>query len=205
MASPSFYETITIQDFKNYFGMRRAFTFNTIPLWVSGNTYSTNEQVYNSYLFDIYTSLVDNNTQPLSNVSAWEKQDPLLSSFLVFDEFIEEAFKEAQSKINKWFNALKDTDLKKKEGYLLLTAHCLTLLLRAREQLESESADTSGGFIASESANGVSISYASPSQDITAYTYWIKSTSYGISYNALSQSVYLPAPITINPYNDFSS
>lgn len=200
MASSSYFDIITTEDFKTYFSMRRAFAFNTAPLWDSQTIYNTGSKVYSS-TFDIYTSLIESNAQPLTNTNAWELQtDP----FIVFDEFVQEAFNEAKSKISHWVSKLADTDARKKQAYLLLSAHCLQLLLQQREGVESTNSYTSSGFIASESANGVSLSYARPN-NFTETTAWLTSTSFGIEYNAINKQVYVASPITINPYNPFSS
>lgn len=200
MASTSFFDTITIEDFKTYFSIRKAFAFNTTPLWDDQITYNINAKVHSS-LFDIYTSLIENNTEPLTDATAWELQ---FSSFTVFDEFIQEAFNEAKSKISNWINKLANTDARKKQAYLLLSAHCLQLLLQQREAIESTNAYTSGGFIASESANGVSLSYARP-DNFTEITAWLTSTPFGIEYSAINKQAVDYSPIAIRPYNAFSN
>jgi hypothetical protein len=200
MSGSSYFDTVTIEDFKTYFSIRRAFTFNTTPLWDSQVPYEISFKVH-SNTFEIYTSLIANNTQPLTDNTAWELQ---VDSLTVFDEFIQEGFNESKSKMSYWINDLPDTDSRKKQAYLLLSAHCLQLLLQQRDGIESTNAYTSGGFLASESANGVSLSYARPNS-FTEATAWLTSTSFGIEYNAINKQVYIPAPFTVNPYNLFSN
>ena len=198
----NFFESITIQDFKNYFAIRKAFTFNTAPLWnnTSATPYTIDDKVYDSN-FDIYTSLVDSNTQPLTNTTSWAVEK---YTFLVFDEFITEAFTEALSKISAGINKLPNTDARKKEAYLLLSAHCLLLLLQEREQMESSIAFSSSGFVGSESANGVSVSYAKPN-DFTLSDAWFASTQYGIKYSVISKQVTINAPFVVKLQNAYSS
>lgn len=200
MATPSFYDTITIDDFKTYFSMRKAFAFNTTPLWDAQTTYSTNDKVHNAF-FDIYISLINNNTQPLTNSTAWQIQEYDVS---VFDEFITDSFQQAKSFISVYITDLKDADLRKKTAFLLLTAHLLQLLLNERGGVQSNNAYTSGGFIASESANGVSLSYSRP-ETFDELTASLSTTKFGIDYLAINKMVFVPKFFTVQADNPYST
>ena len=197
-----FVDTITIDDFKDFFIKRKAFTFNEFPKYDPSATYQKNDKVYKDKYFDVYNSQADSNTNnTLSNTAFW-LQDNSFSS-LVFDEFITQSFEEAYEAFHSEIKKLPHTDITKRNAYLFLTAHFLMLLLQERQGLDNGSAITSAGMVASESGDGYSVSFTRPT-NLSLFDDFYLQTPYGKKYWEIAKS-YNRLIITIQPKNKYST
>jgi hypothetical protein len=144
------FSSITVADFKNQF--LRSFPY--LKAWSSLKTYAIGDQV--SYNSSIYQALTANtNKTPDTETSDWQEIDIDECNF-VTDSDITNAFSEAQIVLNQ---GLFTSDDNAKLGYLYLTAHYLTLDLRAA----SKGINSNGSFnVSSRSVGSVSESYGLP-------------------------------------------
>lgn len=200
----SFFDTITIQDFKDYYEITGAFNFNEFSKWDALVTYNINNQVYYTN-YKIYTSLQNSNLGNIPKItpSFWSKDNQDLYPFIVFDEFITKGFDSAKSTISFVFNKLKDTDPCKKNGFLLLAGHFLQLILNERAGMDN-AAITPAGMISSESANGVSVNFTQMIENKNLFTQFLLQTTHGRRYLELLNAKYISRPIVVQPINDFS-
>lgn len=200
----SFFDDITIQDFKDYYEITGAFNFNEFPKWDALVTYDINNQTYYTN-YKIYTSLQNANTGniPKTTPLFWSEDNQDLYPFIVFDEFITKAFDSAKSTISFVFNSLKDSDPCKTDAFMLLAGHYLQIILNQRVGIDN-SAITPAGMISSESANGVSVSFAQMTENKNLFTQFLLQTAQGRQYFELLNAKYVSRPIVVQPINDFS-
>lgn len=86
-------DELTIDDFKKLFA--RNFPF--LPVWDASQIYFKGDKVYVEPNF--YQSLIDNNTQPVTDVNAWEPYQDSVNNY-VTDADIEKAWAEAMASFN---------------------------------------------------------------------------------------------------------
>lgn len=83
---------ITAVNFKSFF--KRDFPY--LPVWVEGNVYWLDNEVFNENNRQFYVSLKDDNTQPLTDADSWQRIDEDVYNY-VLDEDIERAITEMQT------------------------------------------------------------------------------------------------------------
>ena len=200
----SFFDSITIQDFKNYYEITGSFNFNEFPKWDASVTYSLDNKTYYTN-YKIYTSLQGSNLNniPKMTPSFWSEDNQDLYPFIVFDEFITKALTDAKSTISFVFNKMKNSDSSKTKSFMLLAGHYLQLILNERIGVDN-SAITPAGLISSESANGVSVSFAQTDANNNLFTQFLLQTTQGRQYLELLDAKYVSHPIIVQPINDFS-
>ena len=141
------FQTVTVEQFKEYFF--RGFPF--LPLYQEGKTYFTGDIVYVEPNF--YKSLIDNNTQPVTDTEAWEVTKGDIYNY-VTDADIQRAMSQAIINANSRFGA---DDTEKINIYLHLVAFYLVMDLRNAQGLGMFS-----GYVSSKSVGDVSESYSFP-------------------------------------------
>lgn len=177
MSTP-FPENITIEDFKRYFAMRRAFSFSTYRKYDVATEFNLNEKVYEDYTFATYLSQISNNIgNALTDAGAWVLNET--EPNLVFDEMITQAFELA---VARPFACVFKEE-KNKPAYLLLTAHYLQLILNARNGNLGIGVD-GGGVVTSVSSISTSVGKSLlPNFDLSMAE--ITSTPFGAEYEAM--------------------
>jgi len=86
---------------------------------------------------------------------------------------------------------------------MLLAGHYLQIILNQRVGIDN-SAITPAGMISSESANGVSVSFAQMTENKNLFTQFLLQTAQGRQYFELLNAKYVSRPIVVQPINDFS-
>ena len=86
-------ETLTVEDFKQLF----ARNFPYLPIYDAAKIYFTGDVVYSEPNF--YTSLIDNNTQDLTNDEAWQPTNESVNDYVTNDD-IARAWREAAAVYN---------------------------------------------------------------------------------------------------------
>lgn len=162
----SFLDTITPQDFKDYF--KRGFIYASI--WNNTDTYNTGNIVYYN-LTDLYYQCKNNNITSLpTTANDWT---PLLSKAYILDDDIEKAYFQAkEGGLN--VTAFKD-DLGKMV-FLYLTAHYLCIDF----SLNGLSMGGSQGLLTSRRVDDVALDYGFPQRLINDPFYFgLLKTGYG--------------------------
>lgn len=183
------YKTVTVQQFKEYFF--RDFPF--LPFFEEGKTYWKDDIVYSLSLSpsshetgwygeltgDFYQSLIDDNTQPVTDTEAWKKVKGDIYNY-VTDADIERAMSQAYLNRNSKFGIDDKTRI---DIYLHLIAFYLVMdIQNAAGGVNSSYA----GLVASKSVDGVSVSYNFPQWMINNPIYSIYSQNgYGMKYLSL--------------------
>lgn len=108
-------DELTVEDFKALF----ARNFPYLPVLIDGKAYFIGDEVYVEPNF--YSSLIDNNTQPVTDDSAWQVVNDSVNNY-VSDSDIQRAWAEALSNFNL---ALGGTDDETKLAFLYLVAFYL--------------------------------------------------------------------------------
>lgn len=109
-------DDLTVEDFKELFSRN----FPYLPLWVDGKIYFTGDEVYSEPNF--YQSLIDNNTQPVTDTEAWKPVNDSVDNY-VSDSDIKRAWGEALASFNL---ALGGDDNTTKLIFLYLVAFYLS-------------------------------------------------------------------------------
>lgn len=167
------YKTVTVEQFKKYFF--RDFPF--LPLYEEGKTYWKDDVVYVEP--DFYKSLIDNNTQPVTDADSWTKTKGDIYSY-VTDADIERAMSQAYLNRNPRFGG---DDEERINIYLHLIAFYLVMDI----QNASGGVNSSySGLVASKSVDGVSVSYNFPQWMVNNPIYSLYSQNgYGMKYLSL--------------------
>lgn len=200
----SFFDTITNNDFIDYYSLTNSFNFNEFPKWDILTNYNQDDRVYYTN-YKIYQSLQNLNigNNPKTALTYWQLDNQDLYPFIVFDEFITKALEQAKGIIARVFSQMQDTNPIKKEAFLLLAGHYLQLLLNQRAGIDN-SALTDAGMISSESANGVSVSFTQLQEHKDFFTQSLIRTIYGRQYLELYRANYIPVPDIIQVRTEFS-
>ena len=165
------FQTVTVEQFKEYFF--RDFPF--LPLYQEGKTYFTGDIVYVEPNF--YKSLIDNNTQPVTDTEAWEVTKGDIYNY-VTDADIERAMSQALINANSRFGA---DDTEKINIYLHLVAFYLVMDLR-----NAQGSGMFSGYVSSKSVGDVSESYSFPTWLMNEPLYGLYSQNgYGMKYLSL--------------------
>lgn len=167
------FETVTIEQFKEYFS--RDFPF--LPLYIEGKTYWLDDIVY--YNNNFYKSLTDNNTSLPTDTDNWEITKGDVLDYIT-DGDIKKAMSQAIINANPRFG---ETDEDKINIYLHLVAFYLVIDLK-----NSSSGINSSylGTVASKSVGDVSESYNFPQWLTNSPIYSIYSQNgYGMKYLSL--------------------
>lgn len=169
----SIYETVTVEQFKEYFFR----DFSYLPVWTEGKIYFTDDVVY--YENNFYKSLVDNNTALPTDTENWEPvQDSTLN--YVTDADIERAMSQAIINANIRYGA---NDTERINIYLHLIAFYLVM------DWHNASAGVNSsysGLVASKSVGDVSESYNFPQWMVNSPLYSLYSSNgYGMKYLSL--------------------
>lgn len=180
------YETVTVEQFKEYFF--RDFPF--LPLYQEGKTYFEGDIVYVEP--DFYKSLIDNNTQPVTDTEAWAVTKGDIYNY-VTDSDIERAMSQAIINANPRFGS---DDTERINIYLHLIAFYLVMDLR---NASGGVSGMFGGYVSSKSVGDVSVSYSFPSWLMNSPLYGIYSQNgYGMKYLSLILP-YLAVTILFSP------
>lgn len=169
----SIYETVTIEQFKEYFFR----DFPYLPLWQEGKAYFSGDVVY--YGQNFYKSLTDNNTAEPTDTENWQVTRGNVNDY-VTDADITRAMSQAIINANYRFGG---TDEERINIYLHLVAFYLVLDWR-----NAAAGVNSGysGLVASKSVGDVSESYNFPTwmTDNPLYSLY-SSNGYGLKYLSL--------------------
>lgn len=96
---------VTLDEFKLYFLREAGLEYQPYPSWSPDGTYSQDEKVVGIKNFKpaVFVSLIDDNTQPLTDDSAWEEDTEATEDLdgVILDADIERAMGEASFKFNK--------------------------------------------------------------------------------------------------------
>lgn len=169
----NFFNTITVQQFKDYFF--RDFPF--LPLFVDGQTYWMDDVVY--YENNFYQSLSDNNTAVPTDTEYWQVIKGDIYSY-VTDADIQRAMSQAILNANYRFG---DNDTDRTNIHLHLVAFYLVMDLK---NASSGVNSTYAGLVASKSVGDVSESYNFPQWLTNSPMYSIYSQNgYGMKYLSL--------------------
>lgn len=191
----SFFEDFTIEDFKLYHVYTSIFTFNEDYLpYSAGTTYNVNDDVYTTQ-FKTYKSLINTNTQPLTDISAWEQtsvQD------VVFDEFITKGLEYGVNSISHVFNNLNDTDSRKRDAFMLLSGHWLENLLKTRTGSGNGQFIKEGGVVSSASDGQNSFSLRQFTNEVYENNLELLNTVNGRKYLELLKIQQIRVPLHIN-------
>lgn len=167
------FETVTIEQFKAYF--YRDFPF--LPLYDITKTYWIDDIVFEDDIF--YKSLIDNNTEELTNTDAWQPVKGNVFDY-VTDCDIEKAKTQAIVNANARFG---DTDQERINIYMHLIAYYLVVDLR------NSSTGINGSYqgpTQSKSVGDVSESYAIPTWLTNSPMYsMFAQNGYGLKYLSL--------------------
>lgn len=162
---------ITVENFKQYFVR----DFPYLPYYNEEKIYFKGETVYSAPNF--YQSLIDNNTQPLSDDQSWSAVRGDVNAYLTDDD-IEKAIDQAQLRFPTNLFKPEERDIPE----LFLTAFYMVLDFKCSSTGINGNA-SSIGFTTSKSVGSVSESYSLPSWALNNPTYSIyTSNPYGIKY-----------------------
>lgn len=169
------FDTVTIEDFKNYY--YRDFAF--LPIYDATKTYWQNDIVYDNTTETFYKSLINDNTNTLSDAGSWEKVNIDKYSYITDDD-IEKAMSQAKLNSNSRFGS---DDKDRITIYLHLVAFYLCIDI----QNASSGVNSSyRGVMSSKSVDGVSVSYDIPQwmKDNPMYSLYSQN-GYGLKYLSL--------------------
>lgn len=169
----SIFDNVTVEQFKAYF--KRDFPF--LPVYELYKTYWLDDIVF--YKENFYKSLIDNNTQPLTDTDSWQKVKGDKYSYIT-DEDIEKAFTQAKPNSNENFG---ETCVEKINIYLHLVAFYLVFDIK-----NSSSGINSSftGTLSGKHVGDVSESYAIPAWMTENPMYSIYAQNgYGLKYLSL--------------------
>lgn len=180
------FKNITIEQFKGYFF--RDFPF--LPLWNSDTVYFSGDLVF--YENNFYTSLIDKNMTPPTDVEAWEITKGDIYNYVTNDD-IKRAMSQAIINANYRFGS---NDTERIDIYLHLVAFYLVMDLKnASSGVNSSYA----GMVASKSVGDVSESYNFPQWLVNNPLYSIYSQNgYGMKYLSLIMP-YMACTILFSP------
>lgn len=169
------FDTVTVNQFKEYY--YRDFPF--LPIYDETKTYWQNDIVYDNDTETFYKSLINDNTNALSDAESWEKVNIDKYSYIT-DNDIEKAMSQAKLNSNSRFG---DSDNDKITIYLHLVAFYLCV------DIKNSSAGVNSsysGIVASKSVDGVSTSYNIPQWLMNNPMYSLYSQNgYGLKYLSL--------------------
>lgn len=176
------YNTVTVQQFKEYFF--RDFSF--LPLWVENKVYFEGDLVF--YNNNFYTSKINNNTALPTDSESWEVTQGDQYDY-VTDADIERAMSQALLGINSRFGT---DDTSRIMVYLHLVAFYLVMDWK---NAQAGTASSYSGFVASKSVGDVSESYNFPQwvANNPVYSMYL-SNGYGMKYLSLILP-YIACPI----------
>ena len=171
----SIFDTVTIEQFKQYFFR----DFSYLPLWDSLKTYYIGEIVYVESEDKFYKSLVDFNNDDPTNSEKWKLTKASKLDY-VTDEDIQKAMSQAYINANERFG--RDCN-EKITIYLHLIAYYLVVDWK---NAAGGAASGYSGFTASKSVGDVSESYNFPTwlMDTPMYSIY-SSNGYGLKYLSL--------------------
>ena len=181
-----FFKQVTTEEFKELFA--RDFPF--LPLYQEGKAYFTDDIVYVEPNF--YKSLIDNNTQPVTDTEAWEVTKGDIYNY-VTDSDIQKAMSQAVINANYAFGS---DDEERITIYLHLVAFYLVMDLRNASMGVNGSYT---GYVSSKSVGDVSESYAFPTWLMNDPLYGLYSQNgYGLKYLSLILP-YLSVTLVFSP------
>ena len=162
----NFIDTITPQDFKNYF--KRGFIYASI--WDNSNTYNVGNVVYYNLTNSYYQCLNTNVVSIPTTTNDWLQ---LAGTNYVLDEDITKAFLQAKGSFNTASFSSQDIA---KMVFLYLTAHYLCIDFN----LQGLSIGGGTGIITSKSVDDVAIQYGFPQRLLNSPFYFqLLRTGYG--------------------------
>ena len=169
------FNTVTIAQFKAYF--YRDFPY--LPIYDANKTYWTGDIVYYATGDDFYQSLVDNNTNILTDTDSWKKIKGDKYNYIT-DEDISKAMTQAIIVANDRFG---ETDEEKINIYLHLVAFYLVMDIKNSSSGVNSSFT---GMVQSKHVGDVSESYAIPQwvNDNPMYSVFTQN-GYGLKYLSL--------------------
>ena len=180
------FETVTIEQFKEYFFR----DFPYLPLWVEGKVYFTGDLVY--YGQNFYKSLIDNNSELPTNTEAWQVVPGNVNDY-VTDADITRAMSQAIINTNYRFGS---NDTERINIYLHLIAFYLVL------DWQNSATGVNSGYsvlVSSKSVGDVSESYNFPQWMMNNPLYSLYSSNgYGMKYLSLIIP-YLSCTILFSP------
>ena len=184
----SILNNVTVEQFKEYF--YRDFPF--LPVYNENLTYWKEDIVYNEADFSFYKSLIDNNTQPLSDTQSWAKIKGNRFDYIT-DEDIIKAMTQAIQIGNDRFG---ETCSEKINIYLHLVAFYLVMDIKNSSTGINSSFS---GTVQSKHVGDVSESYAIPQWVNNNPMYSIfTQNGYGLKYLSLI-APYLACTIMFSP------
>lgn len=179
----SIFETVTVEQFKEYYA--RDFSF--LPVFNPVKTYWKDDIVY--WTDDnFYKSLIDDNTTDPSDTENWKKIKGNVNDY-VTDNDIMKAFTQALANSSTRFG--RDCNEK-----IMIFLHLMAFYLVMDAQNASAGLGSSyGGLVASKSVDGVSESYNFPTWMTESPMYSLfSSNGYGLKYLSLILP-YISCPI----------
>lgn len=147
---------ITVEEFKAYF--TRDFPY--LPDYVDGKIYFKGDEVYVAPNF--YSSLIDNNTQPVTDSTAWQPVKDDVDGFLS-DNDIQKAIAEANLSFNEALfddNVSDDYMGDRNLAFMYLTA--FYLVLDIKNATSGLSSNAYSMFVSNKSVGNVSEGYSFP-------------------------------------------